>query len=184
MSHSRRDFIKFVVAAPSPPAAPSTPASSRVPDATSSTAPRVEGEHFDICHQVRDGHSFAQPDATRKAEVVIVGGGVAGLSAAYFLRGKGMTGCCSKKKITSAATPTRRNTTAQLFATGSAFAFRGDHGDQLANEIGMKLLPRQHARPTIVNKTFVPTPGTPASTNLPYSKRSRRQLQKIPRRNA
>src|SRR5437764_487591 len=51
-------------------------------------APQLDGEHFDICHQVRDGHRFEGPAETRSAAIVIIGGGVAGLSAAYFLRGQ------------------------------------------------------------------------------------------------
>ena len=87
MSHTRRDFIKYVVAG-------SVYSGCTIDEALlaepSGAAPSslVEGELFATCHQVRDGHSFPKPDATRKVDIAIIGGGVAGLSAAYFLRGK------------------------------------------------------------------------------------------------
>src|SRR5580700_1115763 len=98
MPHSRREFIRYVVAGSVASGCPVDAALIPAPDPKSSPAkyhesmpnsvPRVDGEHFEICHQVRDGHHFDLPAATSKADVVIVGGGVAGLSAAYFLRGK------------------------------------------------------------------------------------------------
>ena len=62
-----------------------------------------------------------------------------GVAAGYFCAAKNV--CCSKRKITSAAMPIRKKTTVHAFATGSAYAFRGDHGDQLSAEMGLKLLP-------------------------------------------
>ena len=85
MSQSRRNFIKYVVVGSVAAGCPIDASLLAIPDEKTSTTPRVEGEHFEICHQVRDGHQFARPDATKKADIVIVGGGVAGLSAAYFL---------------------------------------------------------------------------------------------------
>src|ERR1700693_6584993 len=88
MSPSRRNFIKYVVAGSVAAGCPVDASLLAIPDEKSSTTPRVEGEHFELCHQVRDGHQFQRPDATRKADIVIVGGGVAGLSAGYFPGGK------------------------------------------------------------------------------------------------
>src|SRR5256885_16621258 len=88
MSKSRRDFIKFIVAGSVTAGCPiDSTLIAAPPDAKA--APQVDGEHFDICHQVRDGHRFEGPAETRSAAIVIIGGGVAGLSAAYFLRGPG-----------------------------------------------------------------------------------------------
>src|SRR5579864_1412046 len=93
MSHSRREFIRYVVAGSVASGCPVDAALLPAPDSEPSAAkpgrvPLVEGEHFEICHQVRDGHHFDLPRPSAKADIVIVGGGVAGLSAAYFLRGK------------------------------------------------------------------------------------------------
>src|SRR5258705_7403498 len=87
MSQSRRDFIKYVVAGSIASGCPIDKALLEEPGGAAAT-PLVEGEHFAVCHQIRDGHSFPKPDATKKADIVIIGGGVAGLSAAYFFKKK------------------------------------------------------------------------------------------------
>jgi ribulose 1,5-bisphosphate synthetase/thiazole synthase len=43
------------------------------------------------CHQVRDGHSFSKPDASRKEDIAISGAGIAKLSAAADLAHKALT---------------------------------------------------------------------------------------------
>ena len=57
-------------------------------------APRIQGAivgaNAKLGHRLRDG-SFPEPTATRNADIVIVGGGIAGLSAAWRLRQQGMT---------------------------------------------------------------------------------------------
>ena len=87
MSHSRRDFIKFVVAGSVAAGCPIDTALLPAPD-SAAPAPSMHSEHFEVCHQIRDGHVFDRPGPTKKAGVVIIGGGVAGLSAAYFLGDK------------------------------------------------------------------------------------------------
>ena len=47
--------------------------------------PQVESEDNRICHQVRDGKSSHHPHTSRH-DMVIVGGGVSGLTAAYLLQ--------------------------------------------------------------------------------------------------
>src|SRR5258708_12675782 len=87
MSQSRRSFIKYVVAGSIASGCPIDKALLEEPGGAAAT-PLVEGEHFAVCHQIRDGHSFPKPDATRKADIVIIGGGAAGLPPAYFLKSK------------------------------------------------------------------------------------------------
>ncbi|MGC1596997.1 MAG: FAD-dependent oxidoreductase, partial [Candidatus Acidiferrales bacterium] len=85
MTESRRDFLKFIVAGS---VAAGCPINLSLLDTKSSAQqPQVDGEHFEICHQVRNGKAFAKPPVSKRYDVVIVGGGVSGLSAAYFLRG-------------------------------------------------------------------------------------------------
>ena len=73
MSHSRREFIKFVVAGSVASGCPVDAALIPAPDSKPAAAPRVDGEHFAICHQVRDGRHFEHPVATSKTDIVIVG---------------------------------------------------------------------------------------------------------------
>ena len=141
---------------PSPPAAPIRHKrfSSAPKLADPNAAPLVHGEHFEICHQIRDGHQFEHPDATRKADIVIVGGGIAGLSAAYFLRGKDWL--LLEKEDHFGGNAYQEEFDGQPYATGSAYAFAADDGDQLADEIGLKLPFVNNPDPTIVNRHLHP----------------------------
>jgi monoamine oxidase len=173
MSHSRREFIRYVVAGSVASGCPVDAALLPAPDSTPSApkpsnTPRVEGEHFEICHQVRDGHHFDLPAATAKADIVIVGGGVAGLSAAYFLRGKDWL--LLEKEDHFGGNAYLEEYDGQPFATGSAYAYHGDEGDQLAAELGLKLPLVNMPDPTLVNKTYVPDTWKTGITQLPYPK--------------
>lgn len=167
MSHSRRDFIKFVVAGSVASGCPVNESLLTAPDAKQA-APLVHGDHFEICHQIRDGHEFDRPDATQKAGIVIIGGGAAGLSAAYFLRGKDWL--LLEKEEHLGGNAYQEDYEGDAFSTGSAYAYHGDYGDQLAGEIGLKLPLVNNPDPTIVNKTFVPDTWKSGLDRLPYPK--------------
>jgi hypothetical protein len=167
MSHSRRDFIKFVVAGSVASGCPVNEALLVPPDAKSA-APLIHGDHFEICHQIRDGREFDRPDATQKAGIVIIGGGTAGLSAAYFLRGKDWL--LLEKEEHLGGNAYQEDYEGDAFSTGSAYAYHGDYGDQLAGEIGLKLPLVNNPDPTIVNKTFVPDTWKSGLDHLPYAK--------------
>ena len=167
MSHSRRDFIRYVVTGSVAAGCPVDATLLAMPDSNKTGAPLLHSEHFEICHQVRDGHRFERPEATHKADVVIVGGGIAGLSAAYFLRGKDWL--LLEKEDHFGGNAYQEEFEGQPFATGSAYAYRGDYGDQLAAEIGLKLLPVDNPDPTIVNKTFVADTWKAGLDHLPHS---------------
>src|ERR1700682_2326610 len=143
MSHSRRNFIRYVVAGSVAAGLPIDASLLAIPDEKST--PRVEGEHFEICHQVRDGYQFQRPDATRKADVVIVGGGVAGLSAGYFLRGKDWL--LLEKENHFGGNAYQGEYDGAAFATGCAYAFKGGSGDPLAAGLGIKLPPVNNSGP-------------------------------------
>src|ERR1700740_3157875 len=175
MSHSRRDFIMFVVAGSVTAGCPIDSTLLAAPDTP--TTPLVHSEHFDVCHQIRDGHRFEAPAATQKAALGIMGGGVAGLPAAYFLRGQDFL--LSEKEGPFGGNAYQEEFEGQPFATGSAFADKGDYGDQLSNEIGVKLLPVNNPDPTIVNKTFVPDTWKSGIDQLPYSKKVRESFRKF-----
>lgn len=175
MTASRRDFIKFVVAGSVAAGCPvdlslltAAPASSSQPD--------VRGEHFDICHSLRDGHRFDSPAPAQKAALVIVGGGVAGLSAAWFLRGEDFL--LLEKEDHFGGNAWQEEFAGQPYGTGSAFAWKDDEGDQLARELGLQLLPVASPDSTIVNGVRVPDLWGENPGELPYPRRVRESFRK------
>jgi len=167
MSHTRRDFIKYVVSGSIASGCPVDMALIADPE-SKSPSPLVEGEHFDICHQVRDGHTFAKPDATRKVDVAIIGGGMAGLSAAYFLRGKDWL--LLEKEDHFGGNAYQEEYQGQPYSTAAAYDFRGSHSEQLAREIGLNLLPIDMPDPTIDKGVYTPDTWRTGLSQLPYSK--------------
>jgi monoamine oxidase len=174
LSPSRRDFIKFVVAGS---VASGCPVNESLLALPSPPMPIVEGEHNEICHQIRDGHEFARPEPTRRVGVVIVGGGSAGLSAAYFLRGKDWL--LLEKEDHFGGNAYREDYHEQPFSTGSAYAYRSDETDQLAAEIGLKLAPIGSADPTIINGVWTPETWRSGFDQLPYPQGVRESFRKF-----
>src|SRR3984957_17499049 len=84
MTTNRRDFIKFVVAGSVVAGCPIDFSLL----AAETPQPEVNGEDNRICHQVRDGKLFERPAVSARHDVVIVGGGVSGMTAAYLLRSR------------------------------------------------------------------------------------------------
>ena len=177
MAPSRREFIKFVVAGSVAAGCPIDETLLAAPESKPSGSPQVHGEQFEVCHQIRDGHQFERPDATRKADIVIVGGGIAGLSAAYFLRGKDWL--LFEKELQFGGNALQEEFEGQIYGTGSAYAYHGDEGDQLASEIGLKLPFVNMPDPTIVNKTYVPDTWKTGLDQLPYPKEVRESFRKF-----
>ncbi|MBZ5702463.1 MAG: FAD-dependent oxidoreductase [Acidobacteriia bacterium] len=176
MTASRRDFIKFVVAGSVAAGCP-LDLTLLAADPAGAPTPGVHGEHFDVCHSLRDGRHFARPEATRKTAILIIGGGVAGLSAAYFLRGEDFL--LLEKEEHFGGNAYQEEYLGQPFATGSAFAWKDDEGDQLSRELGMKLLPVSNPDPTIVNGAWVPETWRAGLEQLPYPKEVRESFRKF-----
>lgn len=173
-ANSRRDFIKFLVAGSIASGCPIDKALLAEPGGKPTN---VEGEHFAICHELRDGHSFAKPDATRKVDIAIVGGGMAGLSAAYFLRGKDWL--LLEKEDHFGGNAYQEEFAGQPYSTAAAYDFRGSDSDHLAKEIGLDLLPIDMPDPTIVNGVYTPDTWRSGLSQLPYSKETVASFKKF-----
>jgi monoamine oxidase len=151
MTDSRRDFLKFIVVGSMAAGCPVD--LSLLLAAEDSPAPEVTGDHFEICHQVRDGHTFARPPVSKRCDVIIVGGGISGLSAAYFLGS--LDFLLLEKESHWGGNATMEEYQGQPFCTGSAFDYSGTASDYLARELGLTPLPIHCPDPTIVNGKWV-----------------------------
>ena len=163
-SRSRRDFLKFVLAGSAAAACPvdfsSLAVSPQVP-------PQIESEHFDICHQVRDGRIFDRPPVSKRHDIVIVGGGVCGLSAAHFLRQ--YDALLLEKEPHWGGNAYLETYEGLAYATGSAFDTKDSASDRLARELGLNPLPIDSPDPTIVRGKWVADTWRTGLDELPYS---------------
>jgi monoamine oxidase len=173
VSANRRDFIKFVVAGA---VASGCPVDLALFAAPTETVPTVEGEENKICHQVRDGKVFSRPPASAHHDVVLVGGGMSGLAAAYFLQKHDFL--LLEKEPHFGGNAYLMEFEGQAYATGSAFA-DNDLVVQFAKEIGLEPLPVNNFDPTIVNGEFVADTWGDGLDKLPYSTAVRESFKKF-----
>jgi monoamine oxidase len=174
MTETRRDFLKFVVTGSLAAGCPIDPSFL---SADTPVKADVDGDHFEICHQVRDGKTFAAQPVTKRCEVLIVGGGVSGLSAAYFLRDRDFL--LLEKETHWGGNAYREEYQGQAFATGSAFDEKGTVSQQLAQEIGLTLLPIDSPDPSIVSGKWIADLWRSGLDQLPYPAPVRRSFKKF-----
>jgi monoamine oxidase len=174
MTETRRDFLKFVVAGS---VAAGCPVNLSLLAAEGGAKAQVDGDHFAICHEVRDGQQFDKPPVSSHHDVVIVGGGVSGLSAAYFLRGRDFL--LLEKEPHWGGNAYLEEYQGQAFATGSAFDEQGSASEQLAREIGLVELPIDCPDPTIVAGKWVADTWRSGLDQLPYSDSVRDSFKKF-----
>ncbi|HTS13436.1 MAG TPA: FAD-dependent oxidoreductase [Candidatus Limnocylindrales bacterium] len=174
MSETRRDFLKFIVTGSVLAGCPidlSTLSPAEI------AAPQVDGEHFDICHQVRDGYVFQHPPVSERHDVVIVGGGVSGMSAAYFLRSFDFL--LLEKEPHWGGNAYLETYEGQAFATGSAFDEKNTASDRLARELGLDPLPIDSPDPTIVGGKWIADTWRTGLDELPYPASVRESFKKF-----
>ena len=174
MQSDRRNFIKFVVAGSVAAGCPVDLSLLAAPDPT----PAVDGEHNEICHQVRDGHIFSRPPASARHDIVIVGGGMSGLSAAWFLRDQDFL--LLEKEDHWGGNAYLEEYAGQAFATGTAYTSKKETGViAVCKELGIEPLPIACPDGLILNREFVPHAWREGLDHLPYPQNVRDSFRKF-----
>jgi protoporphyrinogen oxidase len=170
MSSNRRDFIRFVVAGAVTAGCPLELSllTAQSADDQKAHAADVDGEDNRICHKVRDdgSKSFSRPPASARHDVVIVGGGVSGLTAAYRLRNHDFL--LLEKEPHWGGNAYAMEYSGATYATGSAFLVREEHAYHFAQEIGVEPLPVNGPDGSIIKGELVPDTWGDGLDKLPY----------------
>lgn len=174
MKATRRDILKFILTGS---VAAGCPFDLSLLAASSDSRPLIDGEHFDICHKVRDGVQLARPSVSGRYDVIIIGGGISGLSAAYFLDKYNFL--LLEKEPHFGGNAHLEEYEGEAYATGSAFDFKGSESEILATELGLKLLPIDNPDPSIIKGKWVPDTWRGGLDELPYPKNVRESFKKF-----
>jgi oxygen-dependent protoporphyrinogen oxidase len=174
MTTNRRDFIKFVVAGS---VAAGCPVDLSLLAADTPPLPSVEGEDNRICHQVRDGKIFSRPPVSARHDVVIVGGGVSGLAAAYLLRNRDFL--LLEKEPHWGGNAYLMEYQGNAYATGSAFLAKSEDAYSFAKEIGLEPLPINDRDSTIIKGEWIANTWAEGLDRLPYSASVREGFKKF-----
>jgi protoporphyrinogen oxidase len=180
LNANRRDFIKFVVAGAVTAGCPiDLSLMAQSGEEHSNHAPEVDGEHNEICHKVRDKGSkvFSRPPATAQHDVVIVGGGVSGLAAAYRLQHRDFL--LLEKEPHWGGNAYAMEYDGDVYATGSAFLTKDEHAYPFAKEIGLEPLPVNCSDPSIIHGELIPDTWGEGLDKLPYSTSVRESFKKF-----
>jgi oxygen-dependent protoporphyrinogen oxidase len=176
MSTNRRDFIKFVVAGSVASGCP-VDLSLLAAQTENPHPPLVEGEDNRICHEVRDGKVFTRPPASAHHDAVVVGGGLSGLAAAYFLRQHDFL--LLEKEPHWGGNAYAIEYQGNAYGTGTAFLYKEEYAYGFAKEIGMEPLPVDSPDGSVINGEWIPDTWGTRLDKLPYSSIVRESFKKF-----
>jgi oxygen-dependent protoporphyrinogen oxidase len=181
VSANRRDFIKFVVAGAVTAGCPIdlSLVAAQTADTKRGPAAEVNGEDNRICHQVRDKGNgiFARPPAWERHDVVIVGGGVSGLTAAYRLQHRDFL--LLEKEPHWGGNAYAMDYEGSVYATGSAFLAKDEYTYAFSKEIGLEMLPINSPDASIIRGELIPDTWGDGLNKLPYPTSVRESFKKF-----
>jgi oxygen-dependent protoporphyrinogen oxidase len=179
MSANRRDFIKFVVAGAVTAGCPIdiSLVAAQTDQAQKHSAADVDGEDNRICHQVRDGKVFTRPAASARHDVVIVGGGISGLTAAYRLQHRDFL--LLEKEPHWGGNAYAMEYEGSTYGTGTAFVAKKEYAYHFAKEIGLEPLPVNSSDASIIQGELIPDTWDDGLNKLPYPEPVREGFKKF-----
>jgi monoamine oxidase len=173
MGTNRRDFIKYVVMGSIAAGCPVELSLAEPAD----DKPVVDGEDNRICHQVRDGKVFTRPPVSAHHDVVIVGGGVSGLAAAYLLQKRDFL--LLEKEPHWGGNAYAMDYQGMAYGTGSAFLYKGEDDYIFAQDIGLEPLPINSSDGSILKGEIVADTWGEGLDRLPYPAAVREGFKKF-----
>ena len=173
MTPSRRDFIKFVVAGAVSSGCPvdlSLLAEAQQKPAT------LDSEENTVCHQVRDMAAFDLPPVSARRDLVIVGGGISGMTAAYLSPNRDWL--LLEKEPHFGGNAYMMDFHGAGYATGAAFV-ESEVAASLARELGLQPLPIDNWDGSIINGEYIADTWGDGLDRLPYSANVREGFKKF-----
>jgi protoporphyrinogen oxidase len=173
MTPSRRDFIKFVVAGA---ISSGCPVNLSLLAKAEERPAAIDSEENVICHQVRDLHTFSIPPVSARHDLVIVGGGVSGLTAAHLSPNRDWL--LLEKEPHFGGNAYMMDFHGADYATGAAFV-ESEEAATMGTELGLKPLPIDNWDGSIINGEFVADTWGAGLDRLPYSPKVRESFKKF-----
>ncbi|MBI5201022.1 MAG: FAD-dependent oxidoreductase [Elusimicrobia bacterium] len=180
---SRRSFIRWVLAAGAAMGCP-IPGKAAGEDKTPSTpSGTLHSESHTVCHQVRDEDRLPVPPPSRKADLVIVGGGPSGLAAAD--RAQDADFVLLEKEEHVGGNAYTEKWEGLRYGTGSAWAtLFNPEVEAMFKRWKFEMNPIKSLDATCFNGTWVPgfwdgNPDSPVFDQVPFSDEVRRNMRRF-----
>ena len=163
MTPTRRDFIKFVVTGA---VTAGCPFNLELLAQSADKPATVDGEEATICHQIRDRFAFDLPRVSSARDLVIIGGGMSGLTAAYL--SLDLDWLLLEKEPHFGGNAYMMNFRGTAYGTGSAFV-DSPVAAQMATQLGLKPLAIDNWDGSFLHGEFVADTWGEGLDHLPYA---------------
>jgi monoamine oxidase len=173
MTPTRRDFIKFVVAGT---VTTGCPFNLELLAQSAEKPVTVDSEEHSTCHQVRDLFTFDLPLVSAAHDLVIIGGGMSGLTAAYL--SPNLDWLLLEKEPHFGGNAYMMDFHGAAYGTGSAFV-ESPVAAEMAIQLGLKPLAIDNWDGSFIQGEYVPDTWGDGLDRLPYPPRVRESFKKF-----